>query len=145
MSCDLTKPFVIILVCTITLLPLCLYWTQGIYRVILVQFNIGSLYIYPVMQDGQIPSRSLMSLNMLCEVPINCLYGHQVTDNVWSAIKYSTLHLGSIVVSGRRVVYTTITMRVTYDTLHNILCSTLIAGQSSINITPNIHTYVKTW
>ena len=140
MSCDLTKPFVIILVCTITLLPLCLYWTQGIYRVILVQFNIGPLDIYHVMQDGKIPSRSLMSLNMLCEVPINCLYGHPVTDNVWSAIKYLTL-----VVSGRRVVYTTITMRVTYDTLHNILCSTLIAGQSSINITPNIHTYVKTW
>ena len=142
MSCDLTNPFVIILMCTITLLPLCLYWTQGIDRVILVQFNIGPIDIYPVTQDGQIPSRSLMSLSMLRGVPINCLYGHPVTDNVWSAIRHSTLHLGSIVVSGRRVVYTIITMRITYDTLHNILYSILIAGQSSINITLNIHTYV---
>ena len=141
MSCDLTKPFVIIIMCIITLLPLCLYWTQGIDRVILVQFNIGPIDIYPVMQDGQIPSRSLMSLSMLRGVPINCLYGYPVTDNVWSAIKHSTLHLGSIVVSGRRVVYTIITMRITYDTLHNVLYSILIAAQYSINITLNIHTY----
>ena len=83
-----------------------------------------------------------MSLSMLRGVPINCLYGHPVTDNVGSVIKHSTLHLGSIVVSGRRVVYTIITMRITYDTLHNFLYSILIAGQSGINITPNIHTYV---
>ena len=87
-------------------------------------------------------SRSLMSLSMLRGVPINCLYGYPVTDNVRSATKHSTLHLGSIVVSGRRVVYTIITMRITYDTLHNFLYSILIAGQSGINITPNIHTYV---
>jgi hypothetical protein len=142
MSCDLTKPPVIIIMCIITPLPLCLYWTQGIDRVILVQFNIGPIDIYPVTQDWQIPSRSLMSLSMLRGVPINCLYGYPVTDNVWSAIKHSTLHLGSIVVSGRRVVYTIITMRITYDTLHNFLYSILIAGQSGINITPNIHTYV---
>ena len=83
-----------------------------------------------------------MSLSMLCGVPINCLYGYPVTDNVGSAIKHSTLHLGSIVVSGRRAEYTIITMRITYDTLHNFLYSILIAGQSGINITPNIHTYV---
>ena len=83
-----------------------------------------------------------MSLSMLRGVPINCLYGYPVTDNVGSAIKHSTPHLGSIVVSGRRVVYTIITMRMTYDTLHNFLYSILIAGQSGINITPNIHTYV---
>ena len=146
MSCDLTKPFPLwYLCCTITLLPSCLYWTQGIHCVTLVQFNIEPLDIYPVMQDEQIPSSSLMSLSMLCEVPINRLYSHPVTDDVWSAIKYLTLHLGSIVGSGQRVVYTIIIMRITYDTLHNILCSILIAGQSSINITPNIHTYVKTW
>ncbi|KAI5441499.1 hypothetical protein KIW84_010829 [Lathyrus oleraceus] len=75
----------------------------GIDRVILVQFNIGPIDIYPVMQDGQIPSRSLMSLSMLRGVPINCLYGYPVTDNVGSTIKHSTPHLGSIVVSGRRV------------------------------------------
>ena len=144
MWCD--KPLsVIMLMCIITLLPPCLYWTQGIHCVTLVRFNIGPLDIYPVMQDGQIPSRSLMSLSMLCEAPINCLYDHPVTDDVWSVTKYLTLHLGYIVVSGRRMVYTTITMRVTYDILHNVICSTLIAGQSSINITPNIYTYVKTW
>ena len=102
----------------------------------------GPIDIYPVTQDWQIPSRTLMSLNMLCGVLINCLYGHPVTDNVGSVIRHSTLHLGSIVVSGRRMVYTIITMRITYDTLHNFLYSILIAGQSGINITPNIHTYV---
>jgi hypothetical protein len=122
-------------------LPLCLYWTQGIDRVTLVQFNIGPIDIYPVTQDWQIPSRILMSLSMLRGVLINCLYGHPVTDNVGSVIKHSTLHLGSIVVSGRRVVYTIITMRITYDTLHNFLYSILIAGQSGINITHNIHTF----
>ena len=76
-----------------------------------------------------------MSLNMLRGVPINCLYGYPVTDNVGSTINHSTLHLGSIVVLGRRVVYKIITMRITYDTLHNFLYSILIAGQSGINIT----------
>ena len=106
-------------------------------RGILVQFNIGPLDIYPVTQDRQISSRSLMSPSMLRGVPINCLYGHPVTDNVGSATKHSTLHLGSIVVSGQRVVYTIITMRITYDTSHKILYGILIAGQSSINITLN--------
>ncbi|KAI5423543.1 hypothetical protein KIW84_046476 [Lathyrus oleraceus] len=68
-------------------------------HVTLVQFNIGPIDIYPVKQDRQIPSRTLMSLSMLRGVPINCLYGYPVTDNVGSAIKHSTLHLGSIVVS----------------------------------------------
>ncbi|KAI5382893.1 hypothetical protein KIW84_070345 [Lathyrus oleraceus] len=80
-----------------------------------------------------------MSLSMLRGVPINRLYGCPVTDNVGSAIKHSTLHLGSIVVSGRRVVYTIITMRITYDTLHNFLYSILIAGQSGLTPTgPNV-------
>ncbi|KAI5428896.1 hypothetical protein KIW84_033766 [Lathyrus oleraceus] len=104
--------------------------------------KIGPSDFQITFQDGQIPSRSLMSLSMLRGVHINCLYGYPVTDNVGSAIKHSTLHLGSIVVSGRRVVYTIITIRITYDTLHNFLYSILIAGQSGINITPNIHTYV---
>ncbi|KAI5421983.1 hypothetical protein KIW84_045439 [Lathyrus oleraceus] len=77
-----------------------------------------------------------MSLSMLCGVPINCLYGYPVMDSVGSAIKHSTLHLGSTVVSGRRVVYTIITMRITYDTLHNFLYSILIAGQSGLTPTP---------
>ncbi|KAK2389633.1 hypothetical protein QL285_063262 [Trifolium repens] len=97
------------------------------------------------MQDWQILSRSLLSLSMLCEVLINCLYGYPVTDNFRSTTKYLNPHLGYKVVSGLRAVYTIITMRVTYDTLHNFACSTLIAGQSGINITPNIsYTYVKT-
>ncbi|KAK2422371.1 hypothetical protein QL285_032911 [Trifolium repens] len=90
------------------------------------------------MQDWQIPSRSLLSLSMLCEVPINCLYGYPVTDNVRSATKHLTPHLGYKVVSGLRAVYTIITMRVTYDTLHNFACSTLITGQSGITITLNL-------
>ncbi|KAK2416456.1 hypothetical protein QL285_038850 [Trifolium repens] len=52
--------------------------------------------IYPVMQDWQIPSRSLLSLNMLRKVPINCLYNYPVTDNVRSATKYFTPHLGTL-------------------------------------------------
>lgn len=94
--------------------------------------------------EWKISSRSLMSVNMFCEIPINYLYGRLVTDNVWSTIKYSTPHLGSIVFSVWMLVYATITMRITYATLHNILCSILIAGESNINIIPNIHTYVKT-
>ncbi|CAI8594246.1 unnamed protein product [Vicia faba] len=35
-----------------------------------------------ILWDEQIPSRSLMSLSMLCEVPINRLYSHPVTDDV---------------------------------------------------------------
>src|SRR6187399_211372 len=68
--------------------------------------------IYLVMQDWQIPSRSLLSLSMFRKVPINCLYNYPVTDNVRSATKYFTPHLGYKVVSGLRVVYTIITMRV---------------------------------
>ena len=40
------------------------------------------LEIYLVTQDGKISSRSLMSLSMLCEVPINRLYSHPVTNDV---------------------------------------------------------------
>ena len=144
MWCD--KPLsVIMLMCIITLLPPCLYWTQGIHCVTLVRFNIGPLDIYPVMQDGQIPSRSLMSLSMLCEAPINCLYDHPITDNVWSAIKYLTPHLGSIVVFRSKGGIHHLSLWEYLMTFHNILCCILMVGQSDINVTPNIHIYVKTW
>lgn len=97
------------------------------------------------MQDGQIPSRLLMSLDMICGIHINYLYGHLVTKNIWSTIKYSIPHIGSIMVPGRWVVYTAITLRITCDTLLNILYSILITGQSNVNITPNMHTYVNTY
>ena len=131
--------------CTITPLPLMSILNTKHTWCHLCPVQYWANDIYPVMQDWQIPSRTLLSLSMLCEVPINCLYGHPVTDNVRSVTKHLTPHLGYKVVSGLRAAYTIITMRVTYDTLHNFACSTLIAGQSGINITPNIsYTYVKT-
>jgi len=45
---------------------------------------------------GQIPSRSLMSLNMILGVPINQLYSHPIRDNVWvvpSLFKFILIYL----------------------------------------------------
>ena len=56
-----------------------------------------------------------MSLNMIFQVAINQHYGHHVTNNVWTTIKHLSPHLGIIVVSGLRVVYTIIIVRISYD------------------------------
>jgi len=56
-----------------------------------------------------------MSLNMIYQVLISQHYGYPFTDNVRMTIKHLSPHLGIIVVSGLRVIYTIITMRITYD------------------------------
>jgi len=38
--------------------------------------------ISPVMKEGEISSRTLMSLSMIRQIPINQRYGHPITDNV---------------------------------------------------------------
>jgi len=68
------------------------------------------------MNDGQISSRTLMSLNMFRQVSINQRYGHPITDNVWMIIEHLSPYLGIIVVSGQRVVYAIIIVRISYDT-----------------------------
>ena len=65
-----------------------------------------------------------------CGVSINLHYGHLVTKNVWTILKYSTPYLGFIVVSCRRVVCTTIPLRLWH--LHNTLCSILMVNQSNL-------------
>jgi len=71
--------------------------------------------ITPVYEEGQIPSRTLMSLSMIHQVPINQRYGYPFTDNVRMATKHLSPHLGNIVVSGLRVIYTIIIVRISYD------------------------------
>jgi len=44
--------------------------------------------IFHVMYEGQISSRTLMSLSMIRQVPINQRYGYLVTDNIWMEIKH---------------------------------------------------------
>ncbi|KEH16021.1 hypothetical protein MTR_0376s0040 [Medicago truncatula] len=56
--------------------------------------------ISPVYEEGQIPSRKLMTLNMIHQVPINQRYGYPFTDNVRMETKYLSPHLGIKVVSG---------------------------------------------
>ncbi|KEH19575.1 hypothetical protein MTR_8g464140 [Medicago truncatula] len=53
----------------------------------------------PVYEEAQIPSRTLMSLSMIHQVPINQRYGYPFTDNVRMATKHLSPHLGIIVVS----------------------------------------------
>jgi len=72
--------------------------------------------IFHVMHEGKISSRTLMSLNMICQLSINQLYHYLVIDNVWMTIKHLSPHLGIIVVSGLRAACTIITMRISYDT-----------------------------
>jgi len=54
-------------------------------------------------------------------------------------------HLVYIVVSCQRMEYTTYHYENNLWHLHKFLCIILMAGQSNINITPNIYIYVKTW
>jgi len=56
-----------------------------------------------------------MSLSMIHQVPINQRYGYPFTDNVRITIKHLSTHLGIIVVSGLRVIYTIIIVRISYD------------------------------
>jgi hypothetical protein len=100
--------------------------------------------ISPIMQEGKISSRSLMSLNKIHKVPINQRYRYLVTHNFWTEIWHLSPHLRIIVDSSSRAKYTIITMRITYDIFHYILCNILILDQYSINITLNIYTYVLT-
>lgn len=53
---------------------------------------------------------------MIYGVSINHLYGHHIMDNILLTIRYSILYLGSIMVSNQSVIYTTITMKITYET-----------------------------
>jgi hypothetical protein len=59
-----------------------------------------------IYEEGQIPSRTLMSLSMIHQVPINQRYGYPFTDNVRMATKYLRTHLVIIVVSCLRAIYT---------------------------------------
>jgi len=56
-----------------------------------------------------------MSLNVIHQAPISQHYGYPFTDNVSMTIKHFSQHLGIIVVSSLRVIYITITMRISYD------------------------------
>jgi len=56
-----------------------------------------------------------MSLSMIHHVPINQHYGYPFTDNVRMATKHLSHHLGIIVVSGLRVIYTITIVRISYD------------------------------
>jgi len=56
-----------------------------------------------------------MSLSMIHQVPISQRYSYPFTDNVRMAIKHLSPHLGIILVSGLRVIYTIITVRISYD------------------------------
>jgi len=78
---------------------------------------------------------------MIHQVPINQRYGYPFRDNVRMATKHLSPHRGIIVVLGLRVIYTIIIVRISYD---NFITYYVVftVGQSSINITPNIYTYV---
>jgi len=56
-----------------------------------------------------------MSLSMIHQVPINQSYGYPFTDNVRITTKHLSPHLGIIVVSGLRVIYIIINVRISYD------------------------------
>jgi len=56
-----------------------------------------------------------MSLSMIHQVPISQRYGYPFTDNVRMTIKHLSPHRGIIVVSGLIVIYTIITVRISYD------------------------------
>jgi len=111
----------------------------------LVQFNIERLDIFSCYAGGQNPSRSLVSLNMIHPVPINRLYSHPVMDDVCTITKYLTPTSRIHNYFGSNVEYIIYHYENVLWLLHNVLCSILMTGQSNINITPNIYTYVKTW
>jgi len=56
-----------------------------------------------------------MSLNMIHQVPISQRYGYPFTDNVRMTTKHLSPHIEIIVVSGLRVIYSIITVRISYD------------------------------
>jgi len=56
-----------------------------------------------------------MSLSMIHQVPISQRYGYPFTYNIRTAIKHLSPHLRMIVVSGLRVIYTIIIVRISYD------------------------------
>jgi len=57
------------------------------------------------MQEGEIPSRTLMSLNMIRQMSINQPYGYPVTNGVRMTIKHLSPYLGIIVISGLRGIH----------------------------------------
>lgn len=56
-----------------------------------------------------------MTLSMIHQVLINQRYCYPFTDNVRMATKHLSPHLEIIVVSGLRVMYIIIIMRISYD------------------------------
>jgi len=58
-----------------------------------------------------------MSLGMIHQVPINQHYGYPFTDNVRMETKHLSPHVGIIVVSGLKAIYTIIILRISYDNL----------------------------
>jgi len=58
-----------------------------------------------------------MSLNMIHQIPINQRYGYPFTDNVRMATNHLSPHVGIIVVSGLRAIYTIIIVIISYDNL----------------------------
>ena len=77
---------------------------------------MGQYILLSYMYNGKITYMSLISLIMICRISINHVYGYPIMISIWFAIKYLTPHLGSIMVSGWKVIYTSITMRIAYDT-----------------------------
>ncbi|AES75532.2 NB-ARC domain disease resistance protein [Medicago truncatula] len=71
--------------------------------------------ISPVYEEGQISSRTLMTLSMIHQVPINQRYCYPFTDNVRMTTKHLSPHLEIIVVSGLRAIYIIIIVRISYD------------------------------
>jgi len=80
-----------------------------------VIFHQETLRYISCYEEGKISSRTLMSLNMIHQVPISQRYGYPFTDNVKMTIKHLSPHLGIIVVLGLRVICTIITVRISYD------------------------------
>jgi len=56
-----------------------------------------------------------MSPSKIHQVPISQRCDYPFTDNVRMTIKHLSPYLGVVVVSGLRVIYTIITMRISYD------------------------------
>ncbi|KEH27164.1 hypothetical protein MTR_6g488310 [Medicago truncatula] len=98
--------FIELLVCSASQKPLWGFIRHG-HAILQSYFIKRPKDISPVYEEGQIPSRTLMSLSMIHQVPINQRYGYPFTDNVRMETKYLSPHLGIIVVSGLRAIYVT--------------------------------------
>ncbi|KEH16154.1 hypothetical protein MTR_0297s0010 [Medicago truncatula] len=96
--------------------------------------------ISPVYEEGQIPSRTLMPLSMIHQVPINQRYGYPFTYNVRMATKYLSPHLGIRVVSGLRVIYTIIIVRISYD---NFITYYVVFSRWVDKIKPQVHGLIE--